>query len=191
MNTVDVPDPRRPRVFGIGLNKTGTSSLHEALTILGFESLHWGGPAIRELVEGSLRSGEALLARLEDSIDAFSDIEALSTNYRLLDEQYPGSVFILTVRPVDEWIESRRRHVVRNVRRKEEGCYDGTFLEVDEPGWREQWNRHVDGVRSYFRGRDDCLEVDLTSDPSWGPLCALLDLPHPETAFPWMNRGRS
>ena len=43
--------PDRPRVFGIGLNKTGTTSLHKALTILGYESLHWGGPAIRRLVE--------------------------------------------------------------------------------------------------------------------------------------------
>jgi Sulfotransferase domain len=33
----------RPKVFGIGLNKSGTSSLHEALTLLGYNSLHHGG----------------------------------------------------------------------------------------------------------------------------------------------------
>ena len=191
MNVDGMPDPRRPRIFGIGLNKTGTTSLHEALTTLGYQSLHWGGPEIRERVEASLAAGEPLLARLDAEIDAFSDVEALSTNYRLLDEQYPGSAFILTVRPVDEWIESRRRHVARNVVLKEQGCYSGTFLEVDEPAWREHWDRHVDGVRSYFRPSDRFLEWDLTAAPGWGPLCELLTLEPPDVAFPWMNRGHS
>ena len=33
---------RLVKVFGIGLNKTGTSSLHRALELLGYRSLHWG-----------------------------------------------------------------------------------------------------------------------------------------------------
>ena len=32
----------RAKVFGIGLNKTGTISLHHALEQLGYRSLHWG-----------------------------------------------------------------------------------------------------------------------------------------------------
>jgi len=126
------PEPGRPRVFGIGLNKTGTSSFHAAMTLLGFESLHWGGPPIRHTVEASLASGRPLLSDLDPRYDAFSDILALSTNFALLDAQYPGSRFVLTVRPVDSWIDSRRRHVETNIRRKAAGEYDGTFLVVDE-----------------------------------------------------------
>lgn len=182
-------DPGRPRVFGIGLNKTATSSLHESLTMLGFNSLHWGGPPIRRLVEASLAAGEQLLSRLDPSIDAFSDIEALSTNYELLDAQYPGSVFVLTVRPLDDWIDSRRRHVERNVERKRRGEYDGEFLVVDEPAWRSQWQTHVDGVRRYFGDRQDFLEIDLTSTPAWEPICSMLDVPVPAEPFPWVNKG--
>ena len=86
-------------------------------------------------------------------------------NFELLDEQYPGSRFVLTVRPVDEWIESRRRHVETNVRRQAAGEYTGMFVTVDEDGWREEWDEHVRAVRDYFAGRDDFLEIDLATDP--------------------------
>lgn len=180
--------PDRPRVFGIGLNKTGTSSLHAALTILGFESLHWGGPAIRREVEAAFEAGEPLLSGLDPSFDAFSDILALSTNFALLDDQYPGSRFILTVRPVDDWIDSRRRHVETNVRRKAAGEYTGTFLVVDEAAWRAECESHLRAVRRYFTGRPDYLELDLTATAGWQPLCSLLDVPIPIEPYPWANR---
>jgi glycosyltransferase involved in cell wall biosynthesis len=182
------PAPDRPRIFGIGLNKTGTTSLHEALSVLGRESLHWGGPSLRRLVEVSLETGEPLLSRLDPRFDAFSDIRALSTNYELLDAQYPGSSFVLTVRPIDDWIESRRLHVESNVRRKAVGEYHGVFLTVDEAAWREEWEQHVAGARAYFAGRPEFLEVDVTASPDWGPLCAFLGVAEPVTPFPWVNR---
>jgi GT2 family glycosyltransferase/glycosyltransferase involved in cell wall biosynthesis len=182
------PRPDRPRIFGIGLNKTGTTSLHEALSMLGRESLHWGGPAIRRLVEVSIEMGEPPLSRLDPRFDAFSDIRALSVNFALLDVQYPGSRFILTVRPIDEWLESRRRHVEWNVRRRAAGEYEGGFLTVEEEAWRAEWKQHVDGVRSYFAGRTDFLEIDLTARPLWEPLCELLDIRVPRGPFPWNNR---
>jgi hypothetical protein len=189
-----VPAPRdvrsdRPRIFCIGLNKTATTSLHEALTMLGFESLHWGGPAVRKIVEVSIAAGEPLLTRLDPRFDAFSDVLPLSENYELLEEQYPGSRFILTVRPVDDWIESRRRHVEKNRLRHATGDYRGAFLTVDEESWRQEWKRHVEHARSHFEGRDDFLEVDLTRCHDWDPLCRFLGVPVPPQPFPWKNRG--
>lgn len=182
-------DPLRPRVFGIGLNKTATTSLHRALELLGLRSLHWGGPPVRRTVEASLAAGEPLLARLDPAYDAFSDVEPLYRNFALVDRQYPGSRFVLTVRPVDEWVDSRRRHVLRNRERKAAGTYHGTFLEIDEEAWRADWDQHLAAVRSHFAGRDDLLEVDLTRDPAWEPLCSFLGLPPPDLPFPWENRG--
>jgi glycosyltransferase involved in cell wall biosynthesis len=184
------PKPDRPRVFGIGLNKTGTTSLHEALTILGYESLHWGGPALRRLIEVSLETGEPMLSRLDPRFDAFSDIRTLSVNFERLDKEYPGSRFVMTVRPVDDWVESRRRHVEYNVRRKAAGDYDGNFLVVEEQEWREEWETHLVNVRTYFAGRDDFLEVDITNASSWRPLCEVLGVPEPNVAFPWGNRAQ-
>ena len=183
--------PDRPRIFGVGLNKTGTTSFHRAMTMLGFESLHWGGPPIREQVEAAADAGAPLLANLEARYDAFSDIEALSTRFRLLDEQYPGSHFVLTVRPLDDWIDSRRRHVENNLRRRTAGEYDGNFLVVDEEQWREHWITHLASVREYFAGRRDFLEIDITNGGTWQPFCTLLGVAEPDAAFPWDNRDRA
>jgi len=180
----------RPRVFCIGLNKTATSSFHAAMVILGLTSLHWGGPEVNQAVRAALDEGRPLLSGLDPTFDAFSDVGLLSTHFDLLDDQYPGSRFVLTVRPVDQWIDSRRRHVERNVARRAAGDYDGTFLTVDEDLWREQWQRQVGRARRYFEGRRDFLEVDLTAGGGWGPLCGLLDVPEPSGPFPWANRDQ-
>lgn len=182
------PRPDRPRVFNIGLNKTGTTSFDEAMTILGLKSLHWGGPEVNELVRAAHADGLPLLANLDQSYDAFSDIGFLARRFRDLDRQYPGSRFVMTVRPIDDWIDSRRRHVEKNQKMKELGEYTGTFLVVDPDTWRAEWVHHVTRVREYFAGRDDFLEIDITAGSGWGPFCDLLGLPEPEEPFPWVNR---
>jgi Sulfotransferase domain len=182
--------PDRPRVFCLGLNKTGTSSFSRAMELLGLRSLHWGGPEVRRRVEAALAAGRPLLSELDPAFDAFSDVLPLAEHFTLLDEQYPGSRFVLTVRPVEEWIDSRRRHVENNLRRREAGEYTGSFVVVDEAGWRREWDGHVARVRAYFAGRRDFLELDITRGKGWGPLCALLDRPVPATPFPWANRYR-
>lgn len=180
----------RPRIFGIGLNKTGTVSFHEAMTILGYESLHWGGPEVHWRIVAANEGKHPLLWNVDQRFDAFSDIGMLSRNFALLDEQYPGSHFILTVREEDDWIDSRRRHVERNLVRKAEGEYDGEFLTVEEDKWRREWTQHVDRARAYFAGRDDFLEIDITAGDGWGPFCRLLDQPEPQQPFPWENRHK-
>ena len=161
------------------------------MTILGFDSLHWGGPAVREKVEAARDAGRPLLSNLDPRYDAFSDVLPLTKGYRLLDVQYPGSRFVLTVRPVDEWIDSRRRHVEMNQRKKAVGEYAGTFLVIDEEAWRAEWTEHTQSVRRYFAGRADYLEIDLAVGTTWGHLCGFLHMPEPAQPFPWVNRDRT
>lgn len=176
------------KVFCIGLNKTGTISLHEALGVLGYRSLHWGGPEVRMTIEAALAQGRPLVEDF-DAYDAFSDILVLSTNFALLDRQYPGSRFVLTVRDVEEWVDSRRRHVERNLERRAAGEYTGTFLEVDPEAWRREYTEHVDAVTSYFAGRpDDLLVMDLPAGDGYETLCPFLGVDEPDEPFPWRHR---
>ena len=109
----------------------------------------------------------------------------MTTYFWLADVQYPGSKFILTVRDVDEWLESRRRHVEKNQQRAAEGAYDGKFLEVHLPAWEHEYRRHEGMVRSYFADRpDDLLVLDVTAGDGWEPLCEFLGLPYRSGRFP-------
>lgn len=178
----------RPKVFGIGLNKTGTISLHQALEQLGYRSLHWGGPEVRRLVEANAEADRPLLTGIDDH-DAFSDIFALSERFDLLDHQYPGSRFVLTTRPIEHWVESRRKHVLRNRERAQRGEYAGTFLEIEPEAWRAEFEAHHQRVADYFEGRQDLLVLRIAAGDGWERLCPFLGEPVPDEPFPHRHRS--
>jgi hypothetical protein len=182
------------KIFCIGLSKTGTRSLHDALQLLGYTSMHWGGPElataaqrgpeIRAAVERAEQEGQPLLSYLDDA-DAYSDILALSLRFTSLDQQYPGSRFILTTRPLRDWLESRRRHVEENVARRDRGESHGNLLVVDEDAWTSEWTEHETGVREYFASRADALLVmDVAAGDGWDVLCPFLGVAAPDAPFP-------
>ena len=136
------------------------------------------------------REGARLLDYIGDDYDAYSDIETLSKNFDLADHQYPGSRFILTVRDVDAWLDSRRRHVERNQQNKAAGTYPGvgSSLRIEVDAWRLEWEEHIGRVRSYFAGRpDDLLVIDVTAGDGYEKLAPFLGRPVPPTPFPREN----
>lgn len=177
-----------PRIFCIGLNKTGTISLHQALEVLGYRSLHWGGPSSGKKVGQALREGRPLVEDFP-GIDAFSDIAGLSKRYALLDEQYPGSHFILTTRPLEGWLESRRAHVLRNRERAAKGEYTGSFLTIEPDAWRTEFVEHHDAVAAYFAGRDDLLTMRIAEGDGFEVLCPFLGQPVPKDGFPHRHKA--
>ena len=178
----------RRRVFAIGLNKTGTTSLDAALRLLGYRTLHWGGPDARRCVRRAMAEGAPLLEHLDPEPEAVSDLEEVTHSFELADRQYPGSRFVLTVRDLDDWLDSRRRHVERNRRRRAQGTYRGRFLSVEPEAWAAEYRRHERRVRSYFAGREDLLVLDVAggADP-WPALCGFLGHEVPDTPFPHEN----
>ncbi|GIU89470.1 MAG: hypothetical protein KatS3mg010_0569 [Acidimicrobiia bacterium] len=138
----------------------------------------------------AVRTGRRLLEPVDEGYDVYSDIETLAVRFDVADLQYPGSRFVLTVRDVDGWIDSRRRHVERNRRRRESGAYDGVNLRVDEEQWRRQWHTHVERVTRYFDGRDDLLVLDITAGHGWERLAPFLGFAVPSVPFPHGNADR-
>lgn len=179
------------KVFGIGLNKTGTSSLHRALELLGYRSLHFGGFETNDLILRAIDERKPMLSYLDPEPDAISDVVLVTYFFYLADAQYPGAKFILTLRDIDEWLDSRRRHVERNQQMKEAGEYEGWFLNVDIDLWVQEYRRHEAIVRTYFAHRPDDLLAFRPAEDDWDPLCNFLGHPVPELPFPWENRDRS
>jgi Sulfotransferase domain len=180
----------RARVFGIGLMKTGTTSLGEALNMLGYRCLQGGRLETMFSVQQAIEEGKPMLTYVEEDFDAFTDIFGLTYYFFLADVQYPGSRFILTVRDLEVWLDSRRRHVEKNAQMKDAGQYHGELVKVDIDGWVAEHRRHEAVVRAFFADRpDDLLVFDLIED-GWEPLCEFLGKPTPDAPFPWENRYR-
>jgi hypothetical protein len=181
------------KVFNLDFNKSGTMSLTAAMDILGYRCIHYahyvdGGRHIRplaETVKGNKRNGRRLLEGVED-YDFFSDFEG-SRFVEGLDAQYPGSRFILTIRELNSWLESRRKNVLRN---QQNPNYRYGWLEVDIDGWIEERRRVIDKLSDYFKNRkEDYLVIDICSGEGWKKLCGFLDKPIPEVPFPYLNKA--
>lgn len=180
------------KIFGIGLNKTGTRSLAFAIRVLGFRTFHRGDVATNDFVLRAASAGKPLLTFLGDGYDAYFDVDALVYGFRTLDAQYPGSKFILTTRDLTQWLDSRERHVRANQERAARGEYVGHWLEVDRDAWAASRAAHHRAVQNYF-GEDSerLLIMDLSRGDGWESLAPFLGRPVPAIDFPWENRKGS
>lgn len=174
-------------VFGIGLAKTGTSSLNKCLDLLGLPSIHYPDPALM------------LAGRFEEAFRghaAATDI-TVSVFFEELDMAYPGSKFILTLRDMDDWMASIGSHINRIAREEWTPAHPkGRIRELmfGTVGWdaelfRSSYDTHRTRVERYFAGRPgDLLTVDLCAGCGWEPLCAFLGSPVPAAPFPHENK---
>lgn len=177
------------KIFGIGLNKTGTRSLADAMRILGFRTLHKGDTLTSQLVELAVAEGQPLLTYIGEHYNAYFDVESIVRRYVELDQQYPRSRFILTTRTLDGWLASREKHVRANQERAARGKYDGAWLTIDRDGWTDEWHRHHAAVRAYFADRpDDLLAIDIISGEGWDKLAPFVGRPVPRRPFPRQNQ---
>jgi hypothetical protein len=185
------------KVFGVGLNKTGTTSLEAALNLLGIRTVHY--PFKRatydELTSGSYRLSimETFQAAVDTSVAPF---------YPQLDREYPGSRFILTQRDPESWLRSIECHwpVMREwcEREPQFGRFTDFISAVvyGSIGFHRDrflyaYKTHERNVREYFRDRpEDLLVIDICNGHGWEKLCPFLGLEIPAFPFPHSNRGK-
>ena len=171
-----------PKVFGIGFHKTGTTSLGQALTTLGYRVGDWF-PVSHPSTQEVLRRAFAEL----DQYDAFQD-NPWPLLYRELDERCPGSKFILTLRPMEEWIASLTEHFGKEDTAMRTWIYGVGHPAGNEGVFVERHEAHIAEVKEYFRNRpDDLLVLRLTEGEGWAPLSAFLRKPVPPLPFPHAN----
>lgn len=182
------------KIFCVGLNKTGTTTLHEAFRLLGLKSVHYlddEGNNIKEIIENNYLAGDNIIKGLE-GYDAFSDWDRPPYTVDIVKEfykQYPDSIYILNTRDLDGWLNSRENHVRKNQERKRKNPdEDIGWLKIDRNGWEIEFKNHYNEVSKYFEGRKDNLLVfDVTKGDDWEKLCPFLDLPIPTAPFPRKN----
>ncbi len=177
----------KPKVFCIGFHKTGTTSLELALRKLGYRVTGCFGtkdPRIADKVH------EMAYAMVED-YDAFED-NPWPILYKELDQRFPGSKFILTRRPAEDWIRSQVKDfgltetpMRRWIYGESAGCPEG-----NEDTYIARYERHNKDVLEYFADRpDDLLVFDLPKGDGWDKLCLFLGHDAPDESFPHANKA--
>jgi hypothetical protein len=177
----------RKKIFGVGIQRTGCSSLCEALRLLGFRSVQWPAGLFQNLDHPIL-----------NEFDAFTD-NPIPIIYQQLDKMFPGSKFILTIRDTESWLKSVQW--LFNVGEEEfnwneypvthqmhKALYGTT--QFDKQIFRNIYQNHNDEVRRYFAQRPlDLLVINFRRKEGWSQLCRFLDRPVPDVPIPIKNKS--
>jgi hypothetical protein len=175
------------KIFCIGFQKTGTSSMGRALEHLGFNVCGAVGLKEPNIAENIKR----IAFEQVPNYDAFQD-NPWPILFRDLDAAFPGSKFIMTRRDSDSWIRSVLRHFGSTPHAMQEWIYGVPYPNGNEQIFLDRYHRHEEEVLAYFSRRpDDLLILDIESEDLWSPLAGFLSLPPPTIPFPHTNKGGS
>lgn len=176
------------KVFGVGLNKTGTTSLNACGARLGYRCKSCDRGLLRDVRRGDLTRAFAVAERF----DLFEDWP-WPLIFRELDERFPGSRFILTVRrDARTWLRSLKKHSLGThpTRHCRKLAYGHHYPFGREREHLDFYERHNDAVRRHFADRpEDLLEVCWERGDGWAELCGFLGHEPPDAPFPHRNRG--
>jgi tetratricopeptide (TPR) repeat protein len=191
-------DPRA-KVFGIGLSRTGTTSLSRSLEHLGLLTGHFRNPF----------SGVMLSPDDAELLDAMTDTPVCGM-FEALYERYPEARFILTERSLPDWEASLSGLFERTFGTADFGalraqCSAGGELRYGPP-WAKlhmdllfqyadaaaAWRAYHERVDAFFADKpaEKLLRIDLTAGAGWDELCGFLGVEAPVGAFPWENRSK-
>ena len=186
----------QPKIFVIGLSRTATTSLDQALQILGFNTAHWVNPRTRKIV------------CLPDIInfDAVSD-SCISFNFEYLAYLFPQSRFILTTREKQSWVKSVKKHFGLNSPQDFSQYYrsssnNNSFyhrmihqtLYANYQTWEEAYNSFYVRVSKFFvvnnQQSSRLLVINVCQGEGWEKLCPFVNKPIPSQAFPHANQAK-
>lgn len=203
----------KDKVFCIGLNKTGTTTLEKVLKDFGFKL---GIQAKAELLvhDWYKRDFRSIISYCNNA-EAFQDIPfSLPFTYMFLDQYFKKSKFILTIRDNPEqwynsitrfhskiWAEGKSIPTVEDLKNAHY-LYQGFPYELNrymfntpknEPYKKENllghYNNHNHSVIEYFRSQPDKLIViNVSVDNDYGRLCNFLNKKPTQNSFPWENK---
>jgi len=186
------------KIFGIGLSKTGTKSLTEALKMLNFSSVHFD---ISETTYQDLTEGNYSL-RIMQKFDAY--VDGIAPFYPQLDVAFPKSKFILTIRDEQSWLESVRCHLIHILsdefeenRKKGKpfhkmmlfyhaAAYGSVFYSRER--YLYSYEKHTKNTLDYFKNKNNLLVLNICEGDKWEKLCEFLEVPVPNLEFPHFNK---
>lgn len=179
------------KIFCIGLSRTGTTSLCEAISMLDIPTIHY---PIQLFVQPEMISGELSFepsisrgmykkwmfkkelnalkekdfASVLDKNICFGDLP-IPLLYKQLDQKYPRSKFIYTYRNEEKWLHSMKWLFNKGPILWNQGGIDDEIRYVtygsekyDKKSLLNAYKSHHDDVLEYFKNRtDDFLQINI------------------------------
>ena len=181
----------RPKVFCLGLHKTGTTSFKLALESVGYRVADWFGVTDLDIKD---RAVESAIERMAD-YDAAQD-DPWYLLYRELDAAFPGSRFVLLTREKEAWFKSCCSYFggtgMNYVREWFYGKGKGTPDASLKGHWIRRHEEHEEAIRNYFSERpDDLLELAICHGEGWEKLGPFLGLEGSTIVFPRANTSQA
>ncbi len=192
-------------IVGAALGRTGTNSLKLALEQLGFGPCHHMFE-VRDHAEQLPYWQAAARGEPPDWDEVFTNYRACvdwpsARFWREIAAHYPDAKVLLTLRDPDKWFDSVHATiypVVESWQTREPGRFRDTMemawkivVEQTFGGRLDDRDRAIAVFRAYEEEvrRTIAPERLLAYDVSqgWGPLCAFLEVPVPDTPFPRTN----
>jgi len=140
------------KIFGIGLQRTGSTSLAVALLNSGLKVCHF------------VTSNNCY-----EMADFLNDAP-IFLDYKKLDIKYPNSKFIYTTRDADKWMISFKKRVLEEIlypAKKLHPNNDRMMSEIfntytpSDVQLKKGFLNHKQNILEYFEGRDDLLVLDM------------------------------
>ena len=179
----------KQRIFGIGLNKTGTTSLKRAFQALGYAHFDRRPKAFRLYKKGQF---DALFAMI-DPFETFEDWPWPLMVPQLLDRYGDTAKYILTRRRSAEvWVESLKSHSLKThpINNPRLDIFGFEYPHGAEAAHSAFYNRHCTEMERLFEARrHQLLDVCWETGDGWPELCGFLNVPVPDRAFPHANRS--
>jgi len=175
------------KVFGIGFQRTGNTSLWAALNMLGISTVKFPKQLYYD-------PDHPILNRYE----GFTD-NPIPLLYQKLDRRFPGSRFILTVREEQSWLKSVEWlytigaiKFYWNERLETDEIHQALYgaTNFDPKIFLERYRQHNRSAVEYFADRPgDLLVMEIHAGDGFAKLCPFLGLPAPRKPFPRRNRS--
>jgi DNA polymerase III delta prime subunit len=205
------------KVFVIGFNKTGTTTLKKILEVFGFKignqiaaevlGIEWGQTGdVRKIINYCYTA------------EAFQDSPFSRANlYKELDKAFPNSKFILTVRDDEnQWFKSLVKFHTKMFssdpsRPPSEADlgnsiyrYKGMMLDdykaffnysavplYDKKQYTDMYLKHINDVESYFSNRPNVmLKINVSNPDDFKRLIGFLNIETSMKDFPWHNKTK-
>lgn len=173
------------KVFGIGMHKTGTTTLDVALTKLGYSVC-----SVRHDILPHIKSNNFdPVWQVVNDYDAFQD-NPWPLLYKELDAKFPGSKFIFTFRDEKSWIDSVVNHFGEVETEMRKWIYGAGCPIGNQEAYLKKYRAHRSEVLQYFRNRsDDFIAISWQEGAGWKELCDFLKKPIIKEPFPHANKG--